>query len=174
MNVIYFGTPDWAIPPLAGLVSKGFQVSMVVTQPDRFTGRKILTPCAVKSFALQRIYQFSHRIKSRLDVFSQIKQQNPDIIIVCAYGQILPQDLLDLPRFGGFNIHFPFYQNSEEQVRSSFHLAGDSTTGISIQKMVMKLDAGPILSESKPIKILESDTSRTLGKSFLFTVRIYF
>ena len=55
MNVIYFGTPDWAIPPLAGLVSKGFQVSMVVTQPDRFTGRKkILTPCAVKSFALQK------------------------------------------------------------------------------------------------------------------------
>ena len=55
MNVIYFGTPDWAIPPLEGLVSKGFQISMVVTQPDRLTGRKkILTPCAVKSFALEK------------------------------------------------------------------------------------------------------------------------
>ena len=167
MNVIYFGTPDWAIPPLAGLVSKGFQVSMVVTQPDRFTGRKkILTPCAVKSFALQKnLSVFSPNKIKDLDVFSQIKQQNPDIIIVCAYGQILPQDLLDLPRFGSFNIHFSFLPKfrGASPVQASI-LAGDSTTGISIQKMVMKLDAGPILSESKPIKILESDTSRTLGE----------
>ena len=167
MNVIYFGTPDWAIPPLAGLVSKGFQVSMVVTQPDRFTGRKkILTPCAVKSFALQKnLPVFSPNKIKGLDVFNQIKQQNPDIIIVCAYGQILPQDLLDLPRFGSFNIHFSFLPKfrGASPVQASI-LAGDSTTGISIQKMVMKLDAGPILSESKPIKILETDTSRTLGE----------
>ena len=177
MNVIYFGTPDWAIPPLAGLVSKGFQVSMVVTQPDRLTGRKkILTPCAVKSFALQKnLSVFSPNKIKDLDVFSQIKQQNPDIIIVCAYGQILPQDLLDLPRFGSFNIHFSFLPKfrGASPVQASI-LAGDSTTGISIQKMVMKLDAGPILSESKPIKILESDTSRILGESFLLTVRFYF
>ena len=102
---------------------------------------------------------------SDLDVFNQIKQHNPDIIIVCAYGQILPQDLLDLPRFGSFNIHFSFLPKfrGASPVQASI-IAGDSTTGISIQKMVMKLDAGPILSESKPIKILESDTSRTLGE----------
>ena len=100
-----------------------------------------------------------------MDVFSQIKQQHPDIIIVCAYGQILPKDLLDLPRFGSFNIHFSFLPKfrGASPVQASI-LDGDSTTGISIQKRVMKLDAGPILSESKPIKILESDTSRTLGE----------
>lgn len=167
MNVIYFGTPDWAIPPLEGLVSKGFQVSMVVTQPDRFTGRKkVLTPCAVKSFALEKnLSVFSPNKIRDLDVLNQIKQKNPDIIIVCAYGQILPQNLLDLPSFGSFNIHFSFLPKfrGASPVQASI-LAGDSTTGISIQKMVMKLDAGPILSESKPIQILESDTSRTLGE----------
>lgn len=167
MNVIYFGTPDWAIPPLEGLVSKGFQVSMVVTQPDRFTGRKkVLTPCAVKSFALEKnLSVFSPNKIRDLDVLNQIKQKNPDIIIVCAYGQILPQNLLDLPSFGSFNIHFSFLPKfrGASPVQASI-LAGDLTTGISIQKMVMKLDAGPILSESKPIQILESDTSRTLGE----------
>ena len=167
MNVIYFGTPDWAIPPLEGLVSKGFQVSMVVTQPDRFTGRKkVLTPCAVKSFALEKnLSVFSPNKIRDLDVLNQIMQKNPDIIIVCAYGQILPQNLLDLPSFGSFNIHFSFLPKfrGASPVQASI-LAGDLTTGISIQKMVMKLDAGPILSESKPIQILESDTSRTLGE----------
>ncbi|MDG2195755.1 MAG: methionyl-tRNA formyltransferase [SAR324 cluster bacterium] len=167
MNVIYFGTPDWAIPPLEGLVAKGFQVSMVVTQPDRLTGRKkVLTPCAVKSFALEKnLSVFSpYKIKDS-DVFKQIKQKKPNLIIVCAYGQILPQNLLDLPSFGSFNIHFSFLPRfrGASPVQASI-LAGDSTTGISIQKMVMKLDAGPILSESKPIKILESDTSRSLGE----------
>ena len=167
LKIVYFGTPDWAIPPLEGLVSKGFQVPMVITQPDRFTGRKkVSTPCAVKNFALQKnLSVFSPNKIKDVDVINQIKQQDPDIIIVCAYGQILPQDLLDLPRFGSFNIHFsllPKFRGASP-VQASI-LAGDSTTGISIQKMVMKLDAGPILSESKPIKILESDTSRILGE----------
>ena len=167
MNVIYFGTPDWAIPPLEGLVSKGFQISMVVTQPDQLTGRKrILTPCAVKSFALEKnLSVFSPDKIKDLDVFKKIKQKNPNLIIVCAYGQILPQNLLDLPSFGSFNIHYSFLPKfrGASPVQASI-LAGDSTTGISIQKMVMKLDAGPILSESKPIEILDSDTSRTLGE----------
>ena len=167
LKIVYFGTPDWAIPPLEGLVSEGFQVPMVITQPDRFTGRKkVSTPCAVKNFALQKnLSVFSPNKIKDVDVINQIKQQDPDIIIVCAYGQILPQDLLDLPRFGSFNIHFsllPKFRGASP-VQASI-LAGDSTTGISIQKMVMKLDAGPILSESKPIKILESDTSRILGE----------
>ena len=167
LKIVYFGTPDWAVPPLEGLVSKGFQVPMVITQPDRFIGRKkVSTPCAVKNFALQKnLSVFSPNKIKDVDVINQIKRQDPDIIIVCAYGQILPQDLLDPPRFGSFNIHFsllPKFRGASP-VQASI-LAGDSTTGISIQKMVMKLDAGPILSESKPIKILESDTSRTLGE----------
>ena len=100
-----------------------------------------------------------------MDVFNHLKRKNPDLIIVCAYGQILPQKLLDLPSFGSFNIHFsilPKFRGASP-VQASI-LAGDSTTGISIQKMVMKLDAGPILSEKKSIEILESDTSRTLGE----------
>ena len=166
MNVIYFGTPDWAIPPLEGLVSEGFQVSTVVTQPDRLRGRKkILTPCAVKSFALQKnLSVFSPTKIKDSDVLDHLKQKNPDLIIVCAYGQILPKKLLDLPNFGSFNVHFsilPRFRGASP-VQASI-LAGDLTTGISIQKMVMKLDAGPILSESKSIKILQSDSSRTLG-----------
>ena len=167
MNIIYFGTPDWAIPPLEGLISEGFQVSMVVTQPDRLTGRKkVLTPSAVKAFALQKNLPVFSPIKIKdMDVFNHLRQKNPDLIIVCAYGQILPQKLLDLPSFGSFNIHFsilPRFRGASP-VQASI-LAGDSTTGISIQRMVMKLDAGPILSEKKSIEILESDTSRTLGE----------
>ena len=167
LKVIYFGTPDWAIPPLEGIISEGFQVSMVVTQPDQLTGRKkILTPCAVKAFALQNnLPVFSPTKIKDMSVQSHLEQKNPDLIIVCAYGQILPQKLLDLPSFGSFNIHFsilPKFRGASP-VQASI-LAGDSTTGISIQKMVMKLDAGPILSESNPIEILESDTSKTLGE----------
>ena len=167
MNIIYFGTPDWAIPPLESLISEGFQVSMVVTQPDRLTGRKkVLTPSAVKAFALQKNLPVLSPVKIKdMDVFNHLKQKNPDLIIVCAYGQILPQKLLDLPSFGSFNIHFsilPRFRGASP-VQASI-LAGDSTTGISIQKMVMKLDAGPILSEKKSIQILKSDTSRTLGE----------
>ena len=165
MNVIYFGTPDWAIPPLAGLVSKGFQVSMVVTQPDRLTGRKkILTPCAVKSFALQKnLSVFSPNKIKDLDVFSQIKKQNPDINTVYAYGQIFR--LLDLPRFVVLIFTF-LLPKFREQVRLSFHLGWRFNYWNLNTKMVMKLDAGPILSESSS-QILGSDASKTWGKAFI-------
>jgi methionyl-tRNA formyltransferase len=99
-----------------------------------------------------------------LNITEFFKEITPDLIVVCAYGQIFPRKLLDLAKLGCFNIHFSFLPKwrGASPVQSAI-LAGDHETGISIQKMVMKLDAGPIISESKPTSILKTDTSRTLG-----------
>jgi methionyl-tRNA formyltransferase len=105
MRIIYLGTPEFAIPPLKALLNAGENVVAAVSQPDREKNRKgQLLPTPIKELALRRgvrVYQFE-RIKREGHV---LKELQPDLFITCAYGQILSQEILDIPKFGTFNIH---------------------------------------------------------------------
>ena len=108
MRLVFMGTPDWAIPSLEGLQESGHKLTGVLTQPDRYAGRnRVLAVSPVKQEALKRGLQvFTPEKGDNPETFEVLKELNPDLILVCAYGQILPQDLIDLPRRGCFNLHF--------------------------------------------------------------------
>ena len=107
MKIVYMGTPDFAVKPLRALVEAGYEVAAVVTQPDKAKGRsKNLVPTPVKEEALKHgltVYQPAKvREQSFVDLLQQIA---PDMIVVAAFGQIIPKSILDLPQYGCINIH---------------------------------------------------------------------
>ncbi|MBF0353127.1 MAG: methionyl-tRNA formyltransferase [SAR324 cluster bacterium] len=167
MNVIFMGTPEMAIPSLVGIMAAGGMVQAVYTQPDRPAGRKkIMTPSPVKQFALDAGLRVETPEKIRDSVFlDQIRELNPDVIIVCAFGQILPQTLLDIPLKGCFNSHFSLLPRwrGASPIQASI-LAGDSVTGVTIQRMVLKLDAGPVVMRSEKEPVLPADTFESLSE----------
>lgn len=164
MNIVFMGTPDFSVPILDKLVSEGYHISLVVTQPDRPKGRKqVLTPPPVKVAAEKHgipIFQ-PEKIKQE-DQWKKIKHYNPDIIVTAAFGQILPKGLLQLPPLGCVNVHaslLPKYRGG-----APIHQAiidGEKETGITIMYMVEKLDAGDILAQ-RAIPIGEKDTTGTM------------
>lgn len=165
MKILYIGTSTFACPALEILSRHGdYNIVGVITQPDRPAGRKLeLTPSPVKELALKLhlpIFQ-PESIKSPA-VFEQVKYLNPDLTIVAAYGQLLPNNLLSLPRFGTLNIHgslLPDYRGA-----APVHWAlldGQSKTGVTIMMLSEKLDSGGILA-SQEISIRRRDNSRTI------------
>ena len=166
MRIAFMGTPEWAIPTLRVLVDSGNPVVGVFTQPNRPVGRKqVLKPSPVREWAesegLPVWTPEQAKSKEALEVLCDL---NPDVAIVCAYGQLLPQAVLDLPQMGCFNLHFsrlPRWRGASP-VQAAL-LAGDRETGVALQKVVLKLDAGPLLAVSDPIPIASEDTSETLG-----------
>lgn len=163
LKVVFMGTPDFAVPVLKVLI-ENTNVVMVVTQPDAFVGRKkILTPSPVKSVALENnIEVFTpNRIK---EDYNKILEVNPDIIITCAYGQIIPKILLDLPKYKCVNVHaslLPKYRGGAP-IHASI-INGDSETGITIMYMDEGMDDGNIIKQ-EIIKILDSDNINTLSE----------
>lgn len=159
MRILFMGTPDFAVPILRSLVEQNYDVVGVVTQPDRPKGRKqILTPSPVKVEALKHhipIFQ-PERIKDE-EALTQLTKLQPDLLITAAYGQILPQVLLDLPTYGAINVHaslLPQYRGG-----APIHQAiidGQSKSGVTIMYMVKKMDAGDILAQVE-VPILETD-----------------
>jgi methionyl-tRNA formyltransferase len=144
------GTPDYAVPSLKTLIRDGHEIVAVVTQPDRPKGRKRqLVPPPVKVEALQHgipIYQPEKLRKS--DCIVELEQLHPDVLITAAYGQILPQRVLDIPKFGCINVHaslLPKYRGGAPIQRSIMN--GDKETGVTIMEMVQALDAGGIYSQ---------------------------
>ncbi|MBF0237087.1 MAG: methionyl-tRNA formyltransferase [SAR324 cluster bacterium] len=167
MNVIFMGTPEMAIPSLVGIMDAGGMVQAVYTQPDRPAGRKkIMTPSPVKQFALDAGLHVETPEKIRDSVFlDQIREFNPTAIIVCAFGQILPQALLDIPVKGCFNSHFSLLPRwrGASPIQAAI-LAGDSITGVTIQRMVLKLDAGPVVMRSEEEPVSPTDTFESLSE----------
>ncbi|RCW70764.1 methionyl-tRNA formyltransferase [Saliterribacillus persicus] len=156
-KIVFMGTPDFSAPILGRLVEEGYDVALVVTQPDRPKGRKkVLTPppVKVKAEALDiPVYQ-PEKIK---DDIEPIKNINPDIIITAAFGQILPKELLDLPRLGCINVHASLLPKLRGGAPIHYALLeGHKETGVTIMYMVEKLDAGDIISQ-KAIDIKEDD-----------------
>lgn len=163
-RVMFFGTPQFAVPSLAHLIASRHQVVGVVTQPDRPRGRgQRVTPCPVKTLALTHDIPVFHPDKLGDDAFlAQVRELRTDIGVVAAYGRILPQVLLDTPPHGMINVHaslLPRWRGAAPIHRSL--IAGDTHTGITIMRVVRALDAGPMLhTVSTPISA--DDTSESL------------
>lgn len=176
LRVIFFGTPAFAAPSLEALAASPHRIAGVVCQPDRPRGRgqKIQIE-AVKRAALAhrlRVWQPDRlRDPSWLD---ELRADPPDLAVVAAYGRMLPQILIDLPRLGFINVHaslLPRWRGAAPVHRAI--LAGDATTGVTIMRVVLALDAGPMLArESTPIAPEETSTDlearlATLGARLL-------
>ena len=161
INVVFMGTPDFAVPILEKLI-KNTNVVMVVTQPDRYVGRKKeLTFSPIKKKALENNISVFQPEKIRTN-YEEIKKYNPDLIVTCAYGQIVPKKVLDIPRLGCINVHasiLPKYRGG-----APIHYAvinGEEETGITIMYMDVGMDTGDII-EIEKIKIEENDTVETM------------
>ena len=164
MKVVYMGTPDFAVAPLKALVENGYDVCAVVTQPDKPVGRKaILTPPPVKVQAQEfgiKVHQ-PQTLKNGegLDI---LREYNPDIVVVVAYGKILPKDFLEFPKFGCINIHgsiLPKYRGAAPIQRCV--LDGEEFAGVTSMQMDVGLDTGDILLTSET-EIGENETSGEL------------
>ncbi|PBB05336.1 methionyl-tRNA formyltransferase [Salimicrobium humidisoli] len=161
-NIVLMGTPDFSVPVLNRLIEEGYNISLVVTQPDRPKGRKkILTPPPLKEAAEASgipVFQ-PEKVKKE---YQKILEYDPDLIVTAAYGQILPKALLDYPGLGAINVHaslLPEYRGA-----APIHYAlmdGREETGVTIMYMVPELDAGDMLS-SKKITVSEEDDVGTL------------
>ncbi|MCX7181877.1 MAG: methionyl-tRNA formyltransferase [Candidatus Methylopumilus sp.] len=167
LKIIFAGTPDFAVPALQALCDKGYEVVAVLTQPDRPSGRGLkLHPSPMKLKANELgipIYQPSE-LKSKAS-YESLAAINFNVMIVAAYGLIIPQAILDLPSFGCFNIHaslLPRWRGAAPIHRAI--LMGDEVTGVTIMRVVQKLDAGDMIKK-KEIQISEKDTTEQLTKT---------
>ena len=165
LRIIFMGTPELAGVSLQALLRvPAFQVVAVVTQPDQPKGRGLkLQPSPVKEIAVRENLPVLQPERARDESFiQQLRALQPDLIAVAAYGQILPQSILDLPRFGCLNVHtslLPKYRGASPIQRAV--LNGDPESGVTIMKMDAGMDTGDILTQEKT-PILPADNSQTL------------
>ena len=153
-SIIFFGTPVFAANILRYLVENHVSIRAVVTQPDRPKGRSLkMSFSAVKEVVLEKLPHiplFQPEKASNPEFLSEIAKIEADLFVVVAFGQILPQKLLDIPPLGAINVHaslLPKYRGAAPIHRCLMN--GDRETGVSIQKMVKQLDAGDVIAESK-------------------------
>lgn len=161
MKVIFMGTPDFGVEALENLIEH-HEVIMVVTQPDRKVGRKrVLTPTPIKVVAEKHGITVFQPEKIKED-YQPIIDASPQLIVTAAYGQFVPVEVLETPKYGAINIHaslLPKYRGG-----SPIHAAirnGDMFTGVSIMYMVKKMDAGDILSQER-VMIEDNDTALSM------------
>ncbi len=163
-SVAFAGTPEFAARALEAILDAGFDVPLVLTQPDRPAGRGMkLTPSPVKQLALSRGLAVDQPQKLRSEAErARLAEVSPDVLVVAAYGLILPPAVLELPRLGCINIHaslLPRWRGAAPIHRAIE--AGDAETGITIMQMDEGLDTGPMLM-TRSVPILPSDTTGSL------------
>ncbi len=160
-RIVFMGTPDFAVPVLEGLL-QSYEVVLVVTQPDKPVGRKhILTSSPVKEVALKHNISVFQPEKIKLD-YEEIQKVHPDLIITCAYGQIIPEAVLNIPTIGCFNVHaslLPRYRGGAPIHKCLIN--GDAKTGVTIMYMEKGMDTGDIISQVE-YEILAEDNVGTL------------
>lgn len=164
MRIVFMGTPEFAVPPLEELVRRQYQVVAVYTQPDRPAGRgRAPAPSPVKTAALNLnlpvMQPASFKEPGAID---QLASLQPDVIVVAAYGLILPQAVLDVPKYGCVNIHpslLPKYRGASPV--ASAILAGDEVTGVTFMRLDAGMDTGPILAQER-VAISPQDTTGSL------------
>ena len=185
LNFIFWGTPDVASETLEILKENGYMPSLIITAPDKPQGRKmIITPPSVKVWAIENNIPYLQPEEltggERSDLFKFLRsdlkepgenfrgEQNiPDFFLVVAYGKIIPEDILNLPKLGSINIHYsllPKYRGASP-VESAI-LNGETETGITIQKMEYKMDTGPIMVQEK-VKIEPEEKAGDLRKRLI-------
>lgn len=151
IKVVFMGTPDFAVPILEGLI-ENYEVVLVVSQPDKRVGRhQELVNTPIKEVALKYNIPVFQPEKIKED-YSEILNFNPDIIVTCAYGQIIPKELLDAPMFGCINVHASLLPKLRGG--APIHKAiieGHDKTGITIMYMDVKMDSGDIISQRETV-----------------------
>ncbi len=163
MKLIFAGTPEFAAQALSAIVAAGHEVALVLTQPDRPAGRGMaLQPSAVKKVALAHdIEVFQPLTLKDAEAQAKIAAVGAEVMVVAAYGLILPQAVLDMPRFGCINIHaslLPRWRGAAPIQRAL--LAGDAETGVCIMQMEAGLDTGPVLLRGAfPIEATDTTAS---------------
>jgi methionyl-tRNA formyltransferase len=164
LRVVFMGSPEFAVPPFEELVLNQYRVVAVYTQPDRAAGRgrTLVSPpvkLAAKSLGLEVVQPPSFKEEG---VVAKLAQFRPDVIVVAAFGQLLPRPVLDIPRFGAVNVHpslLPRWRGASPV--ASAILAGDEFSGVSIMLMDEGMDTGPILARAQ-IPILARDNTASL------------
>jgi methionyl-tRNA formyltransferase len=179
LRIVYFGTPQFAVPSLARLLASRHTIVGVVTQPDRPRGRgQRITDSPVKALALEhRIPVFQPARLREADVDAQLRHWQPDLGVVAAYGKLIPDNLLMLPRLGMINVHaslLPKYRGAAPVHRAV--MAGEAETGVTIMRVIRELDAGGMFAKaSRPIDpdetsdVIERDLAE-IGAGLLVTV----
>ena len=165
MRIVFAGTPDFAAYHLTALINWGAEIAAVFSQPDRPSGRGHgIEPTPVKTVAEKHgipVYQ-PEKLRNNPEALQKIMELSPDLVIVVAYGQLIPDEFLATPRIGTINVHgslLPRWRGAAPIQRAIW--SGDQTTGITIMKVSTELDAGDILV-SREIPIEKSDTSSSL------------
>jgi methionyl-tRNA formyltransferase len=167
LRVVFFGTPDFAIPSLTALLDAGFEVPLAVTQPDRPVGRHAQArPSPIAALAAARGVPTAkpNTIRGNADLLARVGQIRPDAIAVVAYGRLLPREILELARLGCVNVHaslLPRHRGASP-IQSAI-LAGDRETGVATMRMEEGLDTGPIYLERR-VTIGERETAGELSK----------
>jgi len=165
VRVLFYGTPDFAVPALRALVGEGFDVAAVVTRPDRPTGRhrSTATPSAVKTAALaEDLPVLEPERPSAPDFQAQVRALDADCGVVIAYGHILPEPLLGIPRLGHVNVHaslLPHLRGAAPIERAI--LEGWTETGVTVMQMDAGMDTGPVLHQART-PILPDETGGEL------------
>lgn len=164
MKIVYMGTPDFAVPPLRSLLSTEYEVAAVVTQPDKPKGRgKALMPTPVKEEAVKHGIPVYQPEKVRDPEFvEKLRELNPDLIVVAAFGQIIPESVLNMPRFGCINIHaslLPKYRGAAPIQYAV--IDGEKESGVTIMKMGKGLDTGDMIARAV-VPLAEDETGGSL------------
>lgn len=165
MNIIFMGTPDFAVESLSKLYDSGHNIIAVVSQPDKPSGRgmKLMAP-PVKEYAISKnikVFQ-PEKVKGNIEFIENMKELKPDVMVVVAYGKILPKEILDIPKYGAINVHgslLPKYRGSAPIQWAIIN--GESKTGITTMYMNEGMDTGDMILKEE-IDILDSDTYGTL------------
>lgn len=170
MKVIFAGTPDFAAAALQAIAQAGFDIPLVLTQPDRPKGRGMqLQASPVKQTALElglRVAQ-PEKLRNNAEALSMLHAVNADVMVVAAYGLILPQDVLDTPKHGCLNIHaslLPRWRGAAPIQRAIE--AGDKETGVCIMQMDIGLDTGAVISEHR-YSIKPTDTANEVHNELM-------
>ena len=163
-KIVFMGTPKFAVPVLEMLI-ENYGVDLVITQPDKKVGRKkVLTAPPVKVLAEEkgiRVLQ-PEKISSDENVLAELKELNPDIIITAAYGQLVPETILEIPKYKCINVHGSLLPKLRGGAPIQYSILEDhGKTGITIMYMVKKLDAGDMISKVE-VDILDSDNYESL------------
>lgn len=166
MRIVFMGSPEFALPTLQGLIASEHDIVGVVTQPDRPAGRgrSMRMPPAAALAADHGLMLLQPGDINTDDSLEALRALRPDALVVAAYGQILKQPLLDIPVRGALNVHaslLPRHRGAAPSVGAL--LAGDDETGVTIQEVVLKLDAGPIVAQRR-LAISDDDTTGSLNE----------
>jgi len=164
--LVFCGTPRFAVPTLEALVHAGFTVRLVVTQPDKPSGRGLalrLSPVKQSALALNLPVTQPESIKNNSEFRSQLASINPDAIIVVGYGRIIPQWMIDLPRLGNINLHASLLPKYRGAAPIQWAIArGETITGVTTMRIDAGLDTGDILLQ-REMPIGATDTAETLA-----------